>query len=621
MVDSRLCFFVVAAILAAAGLSCAQILGIEEVEPPSPCGNGELDEGELCDGAGCPTSCPAGDTPCAPVVLLGNRSTCDARCVVVPVTICRNGDGCCPDGCALAEDDSCPSVPNVCGDGLVLGSQVCDDGTGLNGTYGHCNADCTGLGPRCGDGVVQAEHEGCEPDGQTDPCPYGQHDCTFCDSTCHTNALGKYCGNGVIDAGHETCDDNNTEKYDGCDACSVSELAVNGVTGDFQESVEAALNDSGDFVVAWDRCTTLGPGVSTDLLGVYARVFTKPAISARIEVRVDPTSTDVFIPNSPSVVINNAGKSTLVWQNDRDLNAVETRNEISARNVRRDGTADVATETVTQKDNLASVMGGTRLASNAQGDLIVVYNMHWYSPAGPDCVYGRALSSDLSPGPELEIACSSTTDADATGVVLGDDDRFVVVWLAGTGTNSAIKARVFTLNSNQTATPYSPTVDVSGPSGATAPAHATVGRSSASFVVAWSYETSSINANYRRFSVEGDALGETQTIQDSTGPHVAMNRSGSFVIAYETKVGTSSHNLLLQRYGVDGTPILGPIALPSRPTRDSADDFAECSIAMDSAANTLVVWSYASDSSSYGENLIYAQRVNSQGQLRGVLPY
>ncbi len=81
------------------------------------CGNGEVEEGEECDG----------------------------------------GDDC-TSSCTL----------NTCGDGEILGDESCDDGPD-NGTYNHCNADCTGLGPNCGDGNVD-EQEACDSDDPASGC-------------------------------------------------------------------------------------------------------------------------------------------------------------------------------------------------------------------------------------------------------------------------------------------------------------------------------------------------------------------------------------------------------------------------------------------------------------------
>jgi cysteine-rich repeat protein len=49
-----------------------------------------------------------------------------------------------------------------CGDGVVSRDEACDQGEMNSETlYGRCRLDCT-WGDRCGDGIVQAEHEGCD---------------------------------------------------------------------------------------------------------------------------------------------------------------------------------------------------------------------------------------------------------------------------------------------------------------------------------------------------------------------------------------------------------------------------------------------------------------------------
>jgi parallel beta-helix repeat protein len=76
---------------------------------PAACGNGVVDEGELCDYLlDCPQSCPATDA-CQLPTLQGSPEHCDAQCTYAPVTACVAGDGCCPDGCTGADDADCPT--------------------------------------------------------------------------------------------------------------------------------------------------------------------------------------------------------------------------------------------------------------------------------------------------------------------------------------------------------------------------------------------------------------------------------------------------------------------------------------------------------------------------------
>ncbi|TKJ18851.1 MAG: hypothetical protein CEE43_17135 [Promethearchaeota archaeon Loki_b32] len=78
-------------------------------------------------------------------------------------------------------------ILGVCGNGILEIEEVCDHGVD-NGQYGYCKADCSGLGIRCGDGIVQSEHG-------------------------------------------EECDDGNTSSGDGCDSSCQSEPVISGGGG------------------------------------------------------------------------------------------------------------------------------------------------------------------------------------------------------------------------------------------------------------------------------------------------------------------------------------------------------------------------------------------------------
>ncbi len=87
----------------------------------------------------------------------------------------------------------------TCGDGIATRFEFCDDGPGQNtGAYGQCLPDCSGLGPYCGDGNVDAGFEECD-DGDNLGGPGGCNpDCT----------AGPTCGDGI----------RQPELGEGCDA-------------------------------------------------------------------------------------------------------------------------------------------------------------------------------------------------------------------------------------------------------------------------------------------------------------------------------------------------------------------------------------------------------------------
>ena len=86
----------------------------------------------------------------------------------------------------------------VCGDGMVVGSEVCDDGTN-DGSYGGCEPGCMARGPYCGDGIVQNPPEECD-DG-SNLATYGGTT-KQCGPGCK---WAPYCGDGIVSNG-EQCD-------------------------------------------------------------------------------------------------------------------------------------------------------------------------------------------------------------------------------------------------------------------------------------------------------------------------------------------------------------------------------------------------------------------------------
>ena len=130
------------------------------------------------------------------------------------------GDEVCDDGVndgsygGCAED--CSAFGPNCGDGEVNGPEVCDDGVNDN-SYGGCNETCDALGPNCGDGEIDVDNEVCD-DGINDGS-YGS-----CSEDCQV--LSPFCGDGVIDVDNETCDDSNSDALDGCsDVCEIEDGA------------------------------------------------------------------------------------------------------------------------------------------------------------------------------------------------------------------------------------------------------------------------------------------------------------------------------------------------------------------------------------------------------------
>ncbi|MBQ9818523.1 MAG: family 43 glycosylhydrolase [Proteobacteria bacterium] len=174
-------------------------------EPPVPkptCGNGQLDEGEICDGdqLSPESACPSGTS-----LLEGQSLSCRADCTLNTSN--------CHEPCGNGQIDE----GEICDGELLSSEAACPSGTSLlKGQTLGCNADCTlnttNCHEPCGNGQID-EGEICDGDllSLKAACPSGTSllkgqtlgcnaDCTLNTTNCHES-----CGNGQLDEG-EICD-------------------------------------------------------------------------------------------------------------------------------------------------------------------------------------------------------------------------------------------------------------------------------------------------------------------------------------------------------------------------------------------------------------------------------
>ncbi len=173
--------------------------------------------GSFADASDATTSytCTAPGTGTITATLGGGIAGCtdtvvaDVTCVGAALpAVCGNGvvEGteACDDGNAI-ETDACTSsctvyVPPapVCGNNVIEMGEACDDGNTVDTDA--CKNDCTlPVPPSCGNSTVEAGEE-CDPPNST-----------TCNATCQTIT----CGDGVVE-GAEVCDDGNAVDTDSC---------------------------------------------------------------------------------------------------------------------------------------------------------------------------------------------------------------------------------------------------------------------------------------------------------------------------------------------------------------------------------------------------------------------
>lgn len=200
------------------------------------CGDGAVEGVEVCDdgntvsGDGCRADCLSDETCGNAIVDVAAEEVCDegpsngtdGHCASQCDGLQLCGDGvvegseACDDGALVGEGACVADCSGVqrCGDGVVAGLEVCDDGA-LNGTDGHCSPACDGL-QTCGNEVVEG----------TEVCDDGPQEGEW---TCSNDCTGpQVCQDGVK-RGSEQCDDGNATPGDGCRADCTLELCGDGI--------------------------------------------------------------------------------------------------------------------------------------------------------------------------------------------------------------------------------------------------------------------------------------------------------------------------------------------------------------------------------------------------------
>ena len=135
----------------------------------------------------------------------------------------------------------------ICGDGIVEGDEVCDDGMN-NGTYGGCMPGCRARAPFCGDTIVTSP-ETCD-DG-TNLATYGGT-MRACGPGC---MFAPFCGDGVVSNG-ELCDQGamNGAGYGFCSAvCTIGPHCGDGVKNGPEQCDNGAMNSATAYGVG--QCT------------------------------------------------------------------------------------------------------------------------------------------------------------------------------------------------------------------------------------------------------------------------------------------------------------------------------------------------------------------------------
>lgn len=373
-------------------------------------------------------------------------------------------------------------------------------------------------------------------------------------------------------------------------ACQ-AELQINTYTTHDQIYPAVAINAGGDFVVVWRSRFTDGRGG-----GLYGQRFSADGARLGDEFNINMTQIDVGVW-TPSVAMHSSGSFVVVW-----ATADSGHPDIVARMYDEEGepvTDEFVVNTLTE-----GPQWNPRISMNSSGDFVVVWGC-WCGPdyIGKNFVAGRLFDAAGLPKAD-EFTISRLPHGCVPDVAMDDSGDFVVTWLREGDMDDRPLGQYIRLRRYEAdGTPKADVVEITsdlrgrwyGPSVATDP--------NGNSVIAWAVGPWPHDIVAERFDPNGVPIGKPSIVNTYTegnqgAPRVAMNRTGQFVIVWESKDQYSiSYDVYGQRYNPDGTRLGGEFRLNSY----TLDKQWYSDVAMSDSGSFVTVWvSEQQDGSGYG---------------------
>ena len=404
------------------------------------------------------------------------------------------------------------------------------------------------------------------------------------------------------------------QRYAASGAAVGGEFRINTFTTQEQRTPSVAVDADGDVVVAWQS------GQDGANNGVYAQRYAgpnRPVASGgprggEIAVNTYTTSQQRY----PSVAADADGDYVVAWESFQDGSGygVYARRYTAAGIAQGD---EIAVNTVT-----FSTQSNASVAVDADGDFVVA----WQSQGQDGSIYGvyaqRYNAAGVAQGAEFQVNAFTTSQQRNPSVALDADGDFVVAWQSvnqeGASSSEGVYARRFNavgvaqggeflVNTFTTGQQRNPSVAVDA---------------DGDFAVAWqSYEQEGAGSREgvyaQRFNAAGVAQGgeflvNTFTTNFQSGPSVALDADGDFVVAWQSYFQDgSSFGVYAQRYAASGAAVGGEFLVNTYTTGRQLNP----SVAVDADGDVVVAWnSNGQDGSNYG---VYARRFNAAGVAQG----
>jgi len=204
-------------------------------------------------------------------------------------------------------------------------------------------------------------------------------------------------------------------RYDRFGAPQGPAFLVNTTTADSQFRPAVAMDDDGDFVVAWESYPD-GSGA-----GVFFQRYTSAGVPQGAETRANSLTTDYQV--NPAVGMDADGDFVVAWQSyftDGDAYGIYVR-RFNAAGAPLAAEARVNVVTAGQQQEPS-------VAVDADGDFVVAWESDLQDGSGFGVYARRYNSSGVAVSGEFRVNTTTTADQRSAAVAIDADGDFVVTW-------------------------------------------------------------------------------------------------------------------------------------------------------------------------------------------------
>jgi hypothetical protein len=341
------------------------------------------------------------------------------------------------------------------------------------------------------------------------------------------------------------------QRFDSAGLAQGSEFLVNTFQTIYGYSPTIAMDNDGDFVIAWT-------GQDQNYLGVFAQRYNSGGVAQGSEFQVN--SCTLSNQSHPSVAMDSDGDFIITWYSQYEVDQY-CNSELWDVYAQRFNSAGVPQGSEFQVNtNTIGEQHDPSVAMDSDGDFVIV----WRSNQDGDIanIYARQFNNaGVAQGNEFLVNTYTTNLQQRPAVAMDSDGNFVVAWDSNTQDGNdigiyaqrynnvgATQGNEFLVNTYTTNSQKNPSIAMD---------------SDGDFVITWF--SSIINTNFgqggssddvyaQSYNSEGIPLGNefqvnTYITDDQHYPSVAMDGDGNFVVVWNSigQVGNGS-GIFAQRY-------------------------------------------------------------------------